>query len=216
MPGKYIGGTFVSRFAVLILLAVLVFTAAHYSSVAAAEEQGPADVIKGFNAALLESMKGRDLGYSGRYKLLEPVFKESFAVPFMASASVGSYWKTLKVKERQTFLDTYTEWSIAQYAHNFNEFSGERFEIASESKPEQGAVTVVSKLIQPNDEHVDFHYRLRKIDALWRIVDIHIYGVSQLALTRVQFVSVIKMKGFDALIAMLREKINHFSQVGQK
>ncbi len=213
MPGQYTGKKFASQFAGLILLSALIFTVV-YS--AAAEEAGPADVIKRFNTSLLESMKGHELGYAGRYKLLEPVIKESFAVPFMAGASVGSYWKTLKEKERKTFLDTYTEWTIASYAGNFSEFSGERFEIASESKPEQGTVTVVSKLIEPNDEHVDFHYRLRKTDALWRIVDIHIYGVSQLALTRSQFVSVIKNKGFDALIAMLREKIKNFSRKEEK
>jgi ABC-type transporter MlaC component len=46
----------------------------------------------------------------------------------------------------------------------------------------------------------------------WQIVDIQISGVSQLALTRSQFVSVIKNKGFDALISMLKNKIKDFSQ----
>jgi phospholipid transport system substrate-binding protein len=212
MKRKYVGQSYALRVAGLILLAVISFTVASLSC-AAAEQSAPSEVIKGFNAALLESMKkAGELGYSGRYKLLEPVIKESFAVPFMASASVGSYWKTLGEKDRKIFLDSYIEWTIATYAGRFNDYSGERFEVTSESRPLRGTVTVVSKLIQSNDEQIDFHYNLRKIDALWRIVDIQISGVSQLALTRSQFVSVIKNKGFDALISVLKEKTSYFSQ----
>src|SRR5208337_4301466 len=204
------------RIAGFMLLVVFSCTTAHYSF-AAAEQPGPADVIKGFNSVLLESMKrAGELGYPGRYKLMEPVIKDAFAIPFMASATVGSNWKTFNEKQKQTFLETYTEWTIASYAGQFNDYSGERFEIASESKPVHGIATVVSELIQANNEHIDFYYQLRKVDGLWRIVDIKILGVSQLALTRVQFVSVIKTKGFEALIAMLKKKTEHFSQRAEK
>ncbi len=200
----------------VMLLVALSCTAA-CCSFAAAEQPGPADVIKGFNAVLLESMKrAGELGYTGRYKLMEPVIKDAFAIPFMASATVGTNWKTFNEKQKQTFLETYTEWTIASYAGQFNDYSGEQFAIASESKPVQGIVTVVSKLIQSNGEHVDFHYQMRKVDGSWRIVDIKIMGVSQLALTRVQFVSVIKTKGVDALIAMLKKKTDNFSQKAAK
>jgi ABC-type transporter MlaC component len=50
------------------------------------------------------------------------------------------------------------------------------------------------------------------VEGKWRIVDIQILGVSQLALTRSQFVSEIKNKGFDALISTLKNKIKDFSR----
>jgi hypothetical protein len=63
---------------------------------------------------------------------------------------------------------------------------------------------------------VEFHYLLRQVEGRWRIVDIQISGVSQLALYRSQFVSVIRNKGFDALVAMLKEKIARFSHGEEK
>lgn len=178
-----------------------------------AEQQRPSEVIRKFNAVLLESMKkGAELGYSGRCKLLEPVIKDSFALPFMVSISAGKYWKTLNGKDRNLLLENYTEWSIATYAGRFNDYSGEKFEVASESKPVQDTVTVVSKLINSDKEETDFYYKLRKMEGRWRIVDIQIEGISQLALTRSQFVSVINKKGFDGLISMLKEKIEKFSR----
>jgi phospholipid transport system substrate-binding protein len=130
----------------------------------------------------------------------------------MATISAGKYWKTLNERQRRSLLDTYTEWSIATYAGRFNDYSGEKFEVVSESKPVRDTVTVISKLIESNKEETVFYYKLKKMEGGWRIVDIQISGVSQLALTRAQFVSVIGSKGLDGLIGMLRDKIKHFSR----
>jgi len=178
-----------------------------------AASAGPAEVIKTFNAALLESMKRADeLGYSGRFKLLDPVIRNSFALSYMAGQSLGRYGKTIKKTEQSALVKTYTEWSIATYASRFDGYSGERFEVVSESPSDQGTVTVISKIIQPDKEEVAFHYKLRKFGGNWRIVDIQISGVSQLALTRSQFTNVIKEKGFDGLIALLKTKIEGLAQ----
>ena len=154
----------------------------------------------------------KELGYSGRYKLLEPVMKESFALSFMGAQSVGRYWKTMGEEDRDLLIKTYTDWTVASYAGRFDGYSGERFQLASESPPVKGTVTVVSKFIQAGNETIDFSYLLRRIDGRWRIVDIRISGVSQLALTRAQFAGILREKGVEALIAMLREKIRGFSQ----
>jgi phospholipid transport system substrate-binding protein len=195
-------------FGSVVLLCVVLFP-----FLGKADTRGPAEVIKTFNAALLESMKRADeIGYSGRYKLLDPVVRNSFALPYMASQSLGRYWKTIKETEQGVLVKTYTEWSIATYARRFDGYSGERFEVVSESAPAQGTVTVISKIIQPNKEGAVFNYKLRKIDGNWRIVDIQISGVSQLALTRSQFTNVIKEKGFDGLISLLKNKIEGLTQ----
>jgi phospholipid transport system substrate-binding protein len=183
-----------------------------FSSFGRAEQPAPSDVIKKFNATLIDSMKrAKELGYSGRYQLLEPVIKDSFTLSYMATIAVGKYWKTLNEKEKRLLLDTYTEWTIATYAGRFDDYSGEKFELISASKPDQDTVTVISRLIE-SDEDRDFYYRLRKMEGKWRIVDIQISGVSQLALTRSQFVNVINSKGFSALISILKEKIKKFSE----
>jgi phospholipid transport system substrate-binding protein len=156
--------------------------------------------------------RARELGYSGRYQFLEPIIKDSFALSYMATVSAGKYWKTLAEKDKHLLLDTYTAWTIATYAGRFDDYSGEKFKLISESAPDRDTVTVISRFIESNNEERDFYYKLRKIDGKWRIVDIQISGVSQLALTRSQFISVMDSKGFSALITMLKEKIKNFSE----
>lgn len=186
-------------------------------SYAVSETFGPAGVISNFNASLLEAMKKADqLGYSGRYKLLDPVIKDSFALPFMAVQTLGRYGKSLTAEERDLLVKNYTDWTIATYAGRFDGYSGEKFEVVSESVPVHGTVSVTSKLIKQNGEEIGFLYLLRKIEGGWRVVDIQISGVSQLALTRAQFTRVMEDKGFKGLISMLKEKIKGFEKMGEK
>lgn len=209
MPHVLQGKNLIS--ALMLILACIALLVA--PQVCRAEQPGPKKTIEVFNAALLDAMKRADeLGYPGRYKLLEPIIKDSFALSFMGTQSIGRYGKTLSKEQQDLFLKTYIDWTIATYAGRFDGFSGERFEVVSESAPAQGTVTVISKLIESNNEAIVFHYVMRKVEDRWQVVDIQISGVSQLALTRAQFTDVIKNKSFDGLIAMLKEKTAGFAQ----
>ncbi len=173
-----------------------------------AEQKGAEDSVKKMNAALLESMKKADeIGFRGRYKLLDPVIKDVFALRFMGEVAMGSYWKNLTPEQKKTYLDIYTDWTVSSYAGNFDGYSGETFKIKEGQTVSGNTVTVVSHLVRPHEDSIIFNYSLRKFGDKWRIVDIRIEGVSQLALTRSQFVTVMKTKGFDGLIVSLKEKI---------
>jgi phospholipid transport system substrate-binding protein len=173
-----------------------------------AKQNGAQEVVKRFNSALLEEMKRADeLGFHGRYKLLDPVLRKVFALRFMGEKSLGNHWKDLSQEQRQRYLDLYADWTISSYAGNFDGYSGERFEIEEGELNKGDTVTVISNLVIPNKESVAFHYSLRLFQDGWRIVDITIEEVSQLSLTRSQFISVLKKKGFDGLLAALQEKI---------
>jgi phospholipid transport system substrate-binding protein len=173
----------------------------------------PKEVVKKLNTVLLEAMKGgKTLGYEGRYSLLTPVIKDSFALSNTARIAAGRYWASFSEEERNAYLKTYTEWTIASYDGRFNEYSGEQFKIISDSEPERGTVAVTSKLVKSNGDEVEFKYQLLQVGPVWRIVDIRISGVSQLALTRAQFASVLGKSGFQGLITMLNGKIKDLAK----
>ena len=169
-------------------------------------------VIERFNGALLESMRRADaLGLSGRFKYLKPVIEKSFAIPLITKISVGKYWRKLNAQQQRELIHDYLEWSTANYARQFDSFSGERFQFISASNSDLQTVAVISQLIKPDGEKIDFHYILRRLEGQWQIIDIQISGVSQLALTRSQFVSVIESDGFEALINLLQGKVKDIS-----
>ena len=191
------------------IIGSLLFAALVFLPVSAmARQKGAEEAVKRFNSALLENMKRADeLGFQGRYKLLDPVLRDVFALQFMGEKSLGSHWKDLSPEQRKRYLDLYADWTISSYAGNFDGYSGERFEIEDIEQSKGDIVTVISNLVIPDKESVAFHYSLRRFQDGWRIVDITIEDVSQLSLTRSQFISVFKKKGVEGLMTALQDKI---------
>jgi len=173
-----------------------------------AEQKGAAEVVQRMNSTLMENMKrAQVLGFSGRYKQLDPVIRDVFALSYMGEKTLGSYWNTISQEQRKQYLDLYAVWTISSYAGSFDGYSGEKFEIEAGEHIKGDMATVISNLVIPHEESVDFNYTLRRFQDKWRIVDIRTSGVSQLSLTRSQFVGLMKSKGFDGLMAALKEKI---------
>ena len=171
---------------------------------------GPAvDVIETLNGTLLECMKGGDeLGYSGRYDLLEPVMKKHFFFSYMVRKSSGSYWKDLDINQQQQLLEKYITWSVGTYAQRFKKYKGQQFMVVSSGSVRGKYMMVISHIIKTDKEVREFKYILSESDGAWLIVDIQIEGISQLSLTRAQFKSVLKTKGIDGLLNVLDEKIS--------
>ena len=70
----------------------------------------------------------------------------------------------------------------------------------------------VGKTVRPDREPVVLHYRLRRNGGRWHIIDVYLNGtVSELALRRSEYTTVMKREGFDALVAELEVKIASYA-----
>jgi ABC-type transporter MlaC component len=82
-----------------------------------------------------------------------------------------------------------------------------------ETKPFASADQVVhARLIKSSGEPVKFDYIMRRTDGGWRIVNIIVDGVSDLALKRAEYTSVMRDQSFEALIAQLRQKVQDYAK----
>ena len=166
-------------------------------------------VIDSLHEELLDVMKHAvELGYEGRAARLEPVVQEHYDVSFMASKSVGRYWKSASDAERAAFLAAFLRFMVANYAGQFDGYSGQTFTTLGEEPARMDTVLVKSRLGNPDGDDVDLNYRMRLVDGQWRIIDVYLDGtVSELALRRSEFSGIVKRENFDALIAAIDERV---------
>lgn len=169
-------------------------------------------VVEAFQNELLAVMKqGPELGYKGRYKKLESVIRSSHDLDKIARIVVGREWEKLNEAQQKKLTDVFSQLSIASYAHNFKEFTGESFEFVSEEETARGGMIIHTLLVIPDDKDVKFDYMLKQNAESWKIINIIANGVSDLALKRSEYTSVLKRQGFDALIAKITEKIDNYA-----
>jgi phospholipid transport system substrate-binding protein len=180
------------------------------SSPPAAGLGAPSKIVDALHDHLISVMKeSKTLGYDGRFEHLEPVISELFDIPFMAEKSVGRYWKTVEEDDRGRLLTTFGQFTVANYAGRFTDYSGQSFETFKEEASKHGTVMVHSRLDKGNGETIQLNYRLRPDENDgWKIIDVLLNGtVSELALRRSEYSSLIQREGFAALMEALNERI---------
>jgi phospholipid transport system substrate-binding protein len=133
----------------------------------------------------------------------------------MAQKSIGRYWKTATPEERERLVGTFKQFSVSNYAGNFDSYDGETFETQDVVESTHGTKLVRTRLLVSDGEVVQLNYRLRPVDGRWKIIDVYLNGtVSELALRRSEFSSLIKREGFDSLLVALNEKIADLATEG--
>lgn len=169
-------------------------------------------VVDKLHTTLLDVMKRADaLGYSGRYDRLAPVVSASFDFGTIGQKLLGRYWAGLNADQRKLFLETFERHSTATYAARFDGFNNEKFrDVSQETKGDWTIVT--AELVKSDGDTVQFKYILKPEGERWRILNVFADGVSELAARKAEYSTVMKNRGFDTLIARIRDKIDHYAK----
>lgn len=169
----------------------------------------PVTLINNFYAVLLDCMKrGAELGFDGRYQLIEPVLNETFDVATMCKISVGPEWTKMPGDKKTAVLTTFNKYMVTTYASRFKSFKNQEFKVGEAKPAGDNRVLVTSQLIRSNGEPVELNYLFRNNNNVWRVIDIYLAGsISQMAQMRSDFAKTVVDGGADALIASLEQKI---------
>lgn len=173
----------------------------------ALDEPGAVRTVEAFHATAREAMQHADeLGYAGRRALFEPAVNDSFDIALIAQVVMGQHWQRLQPEQREALIEALRRLTISRYAWEFDGFGGERFETLEERPLSRGRVLVRTEIVRPSDDDVSLDYVLRHVDGRWRIVNVVAEGVSDLALKRSEYGSIIDDKGFAYLLEKLAEQ----------
>ena len=153
-----------------------------------------------FHDVLLDAM--RTSAFDARLALLEPAVADFFDVHTIARISVGASWRSLPEAQRTAFVELLERLIVATYADRFDSYGGQRFERLDAVAAGAGVV-IKSQLVRANGEAVNLDYYFRGGKAFNVVAD----GVSDLSLRRADYASIIRKKGFAALVEHLKANI---------
>jgi phospholipid transport system substrate-binding protein len=184
--------------------ALLATTLAVGPSAFAAPSDPAAARVDAFDNALLETMKGgAALGVKGRARKLAPAVEGAFDLATMTRFAVGPTWAQMTPAQQSALTAAFGRLSAASYAHNFDKFGGERFELDPNVQTRGADKIVQSKLIPPHDKPVQLLYRMRQTPDGWKIIDVYYDGVSQLTTRRSDFAQSVDAGGAEGLLGHL-------------
>jgi phospholipid transport system substrate-binding protein len=172
----------------------------------------PDQVVAAFHASLVHAMK--DATYQGRYDELTPVMNRAFDFQGMTRIATGPSWYNLQRAQQDALVDAFRRFSIATYASQFDQYSGERFETTGPSTVAPQGMIVQTVMRPASGDPIKFNYLLHRTAGGWRIIDIYLEGtISQLALRRSEFTSVLAQSGPDGLTHLLDQKAKRLAMM---
>ncbi|SDZ05516.1 ABC transporter substrate-binding protein [Nitrosomonas sp. Nm33] len=191
-----------------VLITLILLSLATVARAQDFQSDTPEHVIQGLQETFIQTMKkGDELGYRGRLELMTPAINRSHDMDTIIRSILGANWNKLDGKQQQKISETFRKLSIATYAERFNRYDRERFEIIEQRLLPRDQILVRSKLIQADGNSINFDYVLHQSKEGWLIINILVDGVSDLAMKRAEYNAILKRDGFEALIAMLEQKI---------
>lgn len=194
-----------------LLVAAMVLSMVLPTMSASASNAEAKEVVTDLQEALLESMQA-EVGYAERVERLTPVIDQAHHLSAMANFALGRHASQLDRNERRQFVEVFSRLIVATYASRFDQYSGERFEYKScrEISPERMVVRTV--LVTSKNEVVNLDYLVLWQDEKWAIVNVLANGVSDLALMRSEYTSILQDRGFDGLLDELRRQIDDLAK----
>lgn len=164
----------------------------------------PAEVkVQALDNGLLAIMKAKGTEKS-RAQSIAPIIDRAFDLPLMTRLAVGPSWTTIAPGDQQALVTAFRRLIIAQYAINFDSWSGESFVIVPDVESRGGDKLVRTTLSAPGKDPIKISYRLRANGGDWKIIDVfYRNSISQIATRRSDFASVLAKEGARGLVAHL-------------
>jgi len=187
--------------------AVLAVAAGAAAALPAFAEIDPAaQQIEKLHATLIDVLKrGKALGTRGRYEALRPTLERTFDLPAMTRFAVGTSWSTLTPAQQAEVVKAFTHMTVATYAHNFDNYSGEKFEL--EKVDTRGPDKLVHTRIVGSGSPTELAYRMRESGGAWKVIDVYYNSaVSSLMGQRSEYSSTLASGGAAALVKKLNAK----------
>ena len=180
-----------------------------WSSESAAAEDPPDEAAKfvrrlGNEAiAILSTTNATDEQREERFRDL---LERGFAVDTIARFVLGRHWRVVTPEERLEYRRLFRLYVLDTYASRLDGYAGETFDILKAQPLDERDTMVSTQIIRPDGgPPIRVDYRVRQRAEQYKVVDVHVEGVSLVITQRSEFGSIIDRKGFEGLVELLRE-----------
>jgi phospholipid transport system substrate-binding protein len=161
--------------------------------------------VQTLHSGLIGIMRaGSAAGQTGRARTIAPVVDRTFDIALMTRLAVGPTWTKIAPAHQAGLIAAFRALTVAQYAKNFDSFSGEAFTTVPQVETRGSDKLVRTVLVVPKGASEALGYRLRQSGGQWKIIDVYYRNaISQLATRRSEFARPLATGGAQGLIAHL-------------
>jgi phospholipid transport system substrate-binding protein len=172
--------------------------------------EGAADFIQDLAGRAIGILQSRDGKIEAREAQFRDLLSNGFDMPFIARFVLGKYWRKATPQERADYQALFTEFILQSYSRRMGGYSGETFTVAGARAAGKRDVLVRTRIARPGGPAVKADWRVRPKGGQYRIIDIMVEGVSMAVTQRSEFSAVMRRRGMQGLLQILRARTENF------
>jgi len=169
-------------------------------------ETSPTQTVHESVDAILALLRDHTLEQDDRRAKIRAHINTRFDFKAMSQRTLATNWKKASDKERQQFIDLFSQLIENTYIGKIEAYTDEEVEYPGEKV--KGNKAIVETLIIAASADIPVDYRLYKKGEDWLVYDVIIEGVSLVSNYRSTYQEIVKKEGFDGLLAKMQEKID--------
>ena len=141
-----------------------------------------------------------------RRAALRELIRAGFDLGLTSQFVLGKTWGQASPEQRAEFQELFTEYLLSSYARHLGSYRAETLTIVASHLVDGGDVLVETS-IEHDDKATKAVWRVRAQHGEYKIIDVVFDGISLAVTIRREFASVIKHRGLDGLLKILRKKL---------
>ncbi len=139
---------------------------------------------------------------------LDELIRRGFDLDLTSQLVLGKYWNRASLAHRQAFKELFAQYLQHSYARHLKAYRLETLEIVSSNPVGKSDFLVETRLKGARaDNSANPVWRVRWRDSGFKIIDVHVDGISLTLTERSQFGSVIRRNGLDGMLSALRGQV---------
>jgi phospholipid transport system substrate-binding protein len=171
----------------------------------------PAKFIQGLANEAIAVLRDRQGSLDEREKRFRAVLKDNFAMAKIGRFAVGKFWRKMNTDQRQQYQQLFEKWILKTYSIRFGGYSDETVNVVKTIKAGQTDVLVRTKINSSSGRALKVDWRVRNFKGHFKIIDVLIEGVSMLVTQKAEFGAVLRQRGIDGLIEILRSQVDRLA-----
>jgi phospholipid transport system substrate-binding protein len=172
--------------------------------------------IEALNGGLAQAEKTGSEPFQQRFDALAPVVDKTFNLEQILKTIVGLRWSQIPADQQTKLLAVFRAFTVGSYVSNFNGGTA-TFRVLPETRAVGTDKVVESEIVPPDGDPVRMDYVMRQGPEGWQAVDVLQQGtISQAAVQRSDFRSLLSDGGAQKLIDSLQQKVDAMSAAGAK
>ncbi len=139
---------------------------------------------------------------------LEGLIRRGFDLDLTSQLVLGKYWNRASQAHRQAFKELFAHHLLHSYSRHLKAYRVETLKIVSYNPVGKGDFLVETRVEGTRErDPANPVWRLRWRDGGFKIIDVHVDGISLALTERSQFGSVIRRSGLDGMLSALRKRV---------